>query len=194
MIQLDKEFTTTEAAEGGAYEPPPAGGYTFQVVDVSEEPSQAGNDMVTLSLDIADGPHEGAFERFPRKVFQLVNGDNLPYFKGMLEKFKACNSKQKLQNLVSKDLRLDASQLKGCLIGGSLRQAEYLDKNSGEVKIGMEVGYLCTLEDLATLKPQPIKKLPARRDTATAGRPGYQAPRGGAQAGYKPPEEDDLPF
>lgn len=180
MIQLDQEFTTTEASQGGGFEPPPAGGHILRVLAASDTPSKAGNDMVTISLDIAEGEFAGAFEKYPKKFFQLVNGDHLAYFKGMLKSFEESNPPAKMKAVLS-GLQFNPEKLVGLLIGACLRETEYIAKD-GSVGVGLEIWYLCPVSDVPEIKVPALKKLPK----GTAQRPqGNRAP---------PPEDDNLPF
>jgi hypothetical protein len=183
MIQLDQEFTTTEAATGGQYDPPPPGGYVFQVVAASDNPSNAGDAMVTLSLDIVEGEHAGAFAKFPKKFFQRVNGESLPYFKGMLKAFQESNSPERLKGVVSRDLQFDSSKLVKALVGGCLREVEYLDK-TGNVQVGIEVAFLCPIKEVPDIKAPPLKKLKGSRP----------APKPSTASPAAPLPEDELPF
>ncbi len=165
MIQLDNTFPETEAAENKGFETPPPGGYVFRVTDVSEKPSAAGNAMLTLSVDIAQGDFEGAFEKFPKKFFQLVNGDHLPYFKALLNHFKESNPEAKTKGLVNAALQFDAQKLKGLLIGGCLREAEYLNRDN-DLCIGREIWYFCPVEEVNEIKPPKMKKLDKKSGTS----------------------------
>jgi hypothetical protein len=192
MIAIDSDFETTEAKEGGQFDPPEPGGQVMIVLEVSEKPSKAGNDMVTLSLDIAEGEHAGAFQKFPKKFFQQVNGDNLAYFKAMINYFAASNPANKMNQVIFKQkdesLGFDGSALVGMRVGANLREAEYQDQQ-GAVKVGIEVGHLCAVRDVPNLKPMPLKKFKGARTATAAGRPAPGRPAGGP-----PPAEDDLPF
>lgn len=185
MIQLDSNFQTEKAKTGGQYSAPPAGPYIWIVTDVSEAPSKDRKPMVTLTLDVYSGPEKGCFEKFPKKYRQLVNGDNMPYFKGMLESFKASNPQEKIRGLVNQQFQFFPMVLKGCIVGGMLRDHEYKKKDSGEIKVGQEIAYLFPAADLGGLKPMPIKKL-----SGSAGQP---QPHSG-NAGASSHEEDFMPF
>ncbi len=166
MIPLDSGFATVEPKEPAQYSKPPAGGCPLIVVTVSEKPSQAGNDMVTLGLDIASGPFEGAFEKFPKKFFQLINGDQQAYFKHMMKCFKESNPPEKMAQVITKQrdesLVFDPNKLFGCVIGGNLREAEYIDSR-GELCLGIEVGALCSIKDIDKVSIMPVKKLKPRQ-------------------------------
>lgn len=184
MIQLDSNFQTEKAKIGGTYSAPPAGGYVWIVTDVSEEPSQQKKPMVTLTLDVHSGPEKGCFEKFPKKYRQLVNGDNMPYFKGMLEAFKASNPPEKIRGLVNQQFQFFPMVLKGCIVGGMLRDQEYRQRDSGEIKVGQEVAFLCPVSEVPNLKPMSLKKLSPSASGQGQSYSGQSAP----------PPDDDCPF
>lgn len=185
MIQLDSNFQTEKAKTGGAYSAPPAGPYIWVVTDVSEEPSKEKKPMVTLTLDVYSGPEKGCFDKFPKKYRQLVNGDNMPYFKGMLEAFKASNPQEKIRGLINQQLQLYPMVLKGCIVGGMLRDHEYKHKETGEIKIGQEIAYLFAASEVNNLKPMPLKKLSG----------GASHPQSyGGNSGAPAPDDSDMPF
>lgn len=190
MIQLDDDFEKVEAKEGGAFEPPEPGGYVMTVLDISEAPSKAGNAMVTLSLDISEGENAGCFQKFPKKFFQQVNGDNLPYFKAMIQHFQASNPADKMNQVIQRQrdqsIVFNGAALKGMRIGANLREAEYMDK-TGNLCVGIEVGALCAVKDIALVRPMPLKKLKGAKPAATR-QPAYPT------TGAPPLAEDDLPF
>jgi hypothetical protein len=182
-MRIDQEYENTEAAEGGNYIAPPPGGYIFQVLEVSEKPSSSGKDMITLTLDIADGEFEGAFQRFPKKYCQLVNGDNLPYFKAMIEAFQTSNPER---GRLIQGGNFDPQRLTGAVVGGCIREEEYQDRETREIKVGLKVAWLCDLEKVGDIKPPKLKKL--------AGGQGASRPAAYASAGRAPQADDDLPF
>ncbi len=184
MIQLDNEYETTEAKVGGGYVAPPPGGYVLQVVEVSDKPAKSGKDMITLGLDIAEGEFQGAFERFPKPYRQLVNGDNLPYFKAMIQAFQESNDYERLRGLIEHG-SCNPHTLKGALVGGCVREAEYRSE-SGEIKVGLEIGWLCAVGKVSDIKVPKLKKLAG----STGARQGYSN-----QVNRVPQDEDDtLPF
>ena len=139
-IKLDANFKDVAPAEAGGYVQPPAGGHVMKVLDVSDQPSKAGNPMVTLKLDIAGGEYGGAFAKFPRRFFQLINGEHTAYFKGMLKAFKESNPENEVRGLVV-DGAFYPERMKGLVVGACLREAEYKDKN-GEIKVGRSLSSL----------------------------------------------------
>lgn len=183
MIQLDNEYEATEAKTGGGYVAPPPGGYVLQVLDVSDKPTKTGKDMITLTLDIAEGEFQGAFEKYPKPYRQLVNGDNLPYFKAMIQAFQESNDYDRLRGLIEHG-NCDPFVLKGALVGGCVREAEYRHE-SGEIKVGLEIGWLCPVEKVPDIKPPKLKKLAGN----AGARPGSHV-----QSSRAPQTDDDLPF
>jgi hypothetical protein len=194
MIAIDNEYDKTEAKEFRPYENPPPGGYVLEVIEASDEPARSGKAMVTLSLDIAEGPCAGAFEQYPKKYFQLVNGESLPYFKALIKNFLDSNPEGKTRDLIFTNRDgskgLDVRRLVGLRIGGNLREAEYTKQDTGEVKVGLEVGYLGAVKDIPNMKVQPLKKL---RGAPSGSRPA-PTPTPGKPQGQAPQAEDDLPF
>ncbi len=192
-MKLDRNFNDVAPQQGGVFVPPPPGGHIFKVVAVSDKPSKAGNDMVTLELDIAQGEFKGAFERFPKRYFQLVNGDNLPYFKGMIDAFQKSNSAEAMKRAL-KGLDFNPDGLMELLVGGNLREVEYVN-SSDDVAVGMEIAYLVPVAEVPNLKPLPLKKLPKE----TARNAGMRNTFGGSAASERAPgkasvSEDNLPF
>lgn len=58
-MEKPRDFDTARA--WGGYEPLPAGGYVCKIIGVEETTSRAGNAMVKVALDIAEGDEEGRF-------------------------------------------------------------------------------------------------------------------------------------
>lgn len=192
-MKLDSNFNDVAPQQGG-FMPPNPGGHILKVVGVSDKPSNAGNDMVTLSLDIAQGEFKGAFERFPKKFFQLVNGDNLPYFKGMIEAFQKSNPPAAMKRAIN-GLDFDADGLVDLLVGGNLREVEYVN-GSGDVAVGMEIAYLVPVSEVPNLKPLPLKKLPkeTNRNAGMRNTFGSTGANSTGASGRQSIPEDDLPF
>ncbi len=61
-MELPKDYEETEGITGD-YETLKAGGYICKIVGAKAETSQAGNEMLVLALDIAEGEHKGYFQR-----------------------------------------------------------------------------------------------------------------------------------
>jgi hypothetical protein len=74
-------------------------------------------------------------------------------------------------------------------VGANLREAEYVAKN-GELHVGIEIGHLCAVKDVPSLKPMPLKKLKGAKPAPNRTPMGISASYGG-----RPPQaDDDLPF
>lgn len=189
MYALDN-YDTTDAKEPQPFENPPPQGYVLQVVEIGTDPSTNGRPMVTLKLDIAEGAHAGAFQKYPKPYRQVVDKDSMPYFKVMIGYFAASNPPAKMSEVIftnrdgSKGFNPKA--LLGLRVGGNLGEAEYMDKKTGEIKVGMEVRFLGAAADAQKMRVLPLKKLD--RNT---GRPATKP----AAAGQAPAADDsDLPF
>lgn len=106
-MQIDlKGYNEAEAVDMGGFKRLPAGGYVCRVQAVRADKSQAGNDIVVLRLDIAEGEYSGYFskdymhslKRFGEQAFwkgtytQATSGKSIGFFKGLLEAFKASNA------------------------------------------------------------------------------------------------------
>lgn len=184
-------YDSTEAKDPQPYENPPSGGYVFQVVEVGTEPARNGRPMVTLGLDIAEGPYAGAFAKFPKAVRQMMDGDSLPYLKAMNNHFAASNPPARMASVIFKQrdgtTGYDPKALMGLRVGGNLGEAEYIKKETGEVKIGTEVRFLGPVADVPKMKPLALKKL----DKGVA-RPAA-APTSSQHYG-RPTENDAVPF
>ncbi len=61
-MEMPKDYEETEGITGD-YETLEAGGYICKIVVAKAETSQAGNEMLVLALDIAEGEHAGYFQR-----------------------------------------------------------------------------------------------------------------------------------
>ena len=194
MYTLGKDFDTTEAKEFVPFENPPSGGYVFKVVGSDDTAARNGRPMVTIALDIADGPHAGAFARFPKPYRQMLDGDSLAYFKAMLKYFGESNPEAKMQKVIftqrDGSKGFDHTALVGLRIGGNLREAEYIKQDTGETKVGLEISFLGAVKDVGSMKPLPLKKLAG---AAPAGRPTASRP---ASSGSAPAADfdDGLPF
>lgn len=60
MINLDFSNVT-----GGNFEPIPAGDYVLEIENIEERVSKAGNDMLNITFNVAEGEYEG------RKIFEF---------------------------------------------------------------------------------------------------------------------------
>lgn len=158
MIQLEGEFRTVEPQEMGEYVRPPAGAYVLKVIAVSDAASKSsGAPMLTLDLDIAEGEFKGTFEKFPLKLYQLCTKASLPYLKGLLTAFK--NSNASMPKTVENNV-LKPDALLGLRIAGNLREEEYKDLKTGEIKIAMRIAYVRSIDSMKDMPVLPLKTLP----------------------------------
>ena len=155
-------YDTTEAKEFQPYENPPPAGYVLKVVEVSEMPSSTKRPMVTLGLDIAEGPFAGAFAKYPKPYRQIVDGESMAYFKAMMGYFAESNPPSKMGEVIFTNRDggkvFNPQKLIGLRIGGNLGEQEYINK-AGELKVGMEVRFLGNAGDASKMRPLPLKKL-----------------------------------
>jgi hypothetical protein len=162
----------------------PAGGYICKILQAKVDKSKKGNDMLIILFDIAEGDHKDFYKKqFESKKSsnpeakwqgiyrQLVDGDNLPYFKGMVLAIEKSNN-------FSWDF--DEKKLAGKLFGGVFGQEEYKG-NDGKTHLSTKCQWIRTVEQIRSgnFKIPDVKRL--------AG--------GNSAAGFTPLEEDDeLPF
>ena len=91
------------ARDGGGAKDVPPGCHVCVITDVSHGPSKAGNERLALELDIAEGPHEGHYEKQGGKrrpmYFQLTgrtkegktDEKSLARFKALVETIEESN-------------------------------------------------------------------------------------------------------
>ena len=191
MYTLGNEYDTTEAKEMTPFEQPPPGGYVFKVVGWSGDPAKNGRPMVTLDLDIAEGPHAGAFTKYPKAYRQMLDGESLQYFKAMIKYFGESNPAPKMAEVIFTQKNgskgFDPSKLMGMRVGGNLGEVEYIKQATGEVKVGTEVRFLGAVKDVPNMRPLPLKRLNGASPAAKT-----QAPS--AAKGPASMSSDDVPF
>lgn len=191
MYTLDN-YDNTEAKDIQPFENPPSGGYVFKVVEVGTDPARNGRPMVTIKLDIAEGPYAGSFARFPKAVRQMMDKESLPYLKAMINHFAASNPREKMDRVIFKNrdgsTGFEPNALMGLRVGGNLGEAEYIKQETNEIKIGTEVRFLGPAGEILKMKPLPLKKL-----DKGAGRPAAAA-TSGRPHGAPAAEDDGLPF
>lgn len=190
MYTLGNDYDTTEAKEMTPFEQPPNGGYVLKVVGYSTDPAKNGRPMITLDLDIAEGPHTGAFAKFPKPYRQMLDGDSLPYFKAMIKYFGESNPAPKMAEVIFTQKNgskgFDPSKLMGLRVGGNLGEVEYIKQATGEVKVGTEVRFLGAVKDVPSMRVLPLKRLNGAAPART------QAPS--AAKGPATMTSEDVPF
>lgn len=182
-IALDNNFNETPAEEHKPFVRPPSGGYVWRVVKSEEANARAtGAAMVVWSLDIHEGPHKGAFTKYPIKFYQLTGGENLGRFKGALKAFNESNNPQKMQAIIQQGV-FYPERMEGMLVGGCLRDEEYLNKFN-QVKVKGSIAFLCAASKAKSgeIQPMAVKTLEPNKGPS------------GAATGNPPPHgDDDLP-
>lgn len=175
-----KAWNETEAADMGGFKRLPAGGYVCRVMNVREGLSQQGNEEIVMRLDIVEGPFAGYFakdyehaaKRFGDKAFwkgtytQVTTGKSLPFFKGLIEAFKASNAGYEPQ--FDDQGNWDEKELRGKLIGFIFRE----EKNPTTGKISV------------------IARFPKDVDSIRKGN--YTVPEPVTRDYYGPAEPDDV--
>lgn len=117
----------------GGFQTLPAGAYKVQVVKAEGGVSKAGNEMLVLALDIAEGPYKNYFfkvfgnkkriyqdAKWPCYYYQLTSKDEVSMgrYRGLIDVFEGDN----------KDFHWDFNEeaLKGKVAGCIFREEEYL--------------------------------------------------------------------
>lgn len=181
-MEKPNDYDQAEAKkQGGDFPQPPVGGHILKVVKAEEGKSSKGRPMLTLFLDIAEGEFANHYTELSEKLdkdaylrqYQLLDGDAVPYFKGMVELFEFCNQGFKFN--------FDEKTLVGKKIGANLREEEYRDKENN-VKTGLKIGYFASIEEVRS-GLEPMKKKTLKPTTQTA-------PVSTASV----PDANDLPF
>lgn len=139
---LEHGYNEVNAAMPGEFSSLPAGGYVCKVFNAELTKSKAGNLMLVLFIDVAEGDFQGHFKAAADRVKNfdtskqwdnsgiyrqlLFSSDNkvAPFFKGLLTCFETSNTNLKL-NLAN----FETSVLRGCLCGFVFASEEYTKKN-----------------------------------------------------------------
>lgn len=163
------EWNATEAADMGGFKRLPAGGYVCRVMNVRQDLSKQGNEMVVLRLDIVEGPftgyfakdYEHAFKSFGDKAFwkgtysQVTTGKSMAFFKGLIEAFKASNPGY--EPAFDEQGEWDEKELKGKLIGFIFRE----EKNPQTGKVSAIARYPKDVESIRKgnfTVPEPVTR------------------------------------
>jgi hypothetical protein len=183
-------WETTEAKSFGVNQKPPAGAYVMKILAAKDASSSGGRPMLSLCLDIAEGPFKDNFKKLldffkknnPESKYPLVHrrcqdGEQLPYFKGDLKAIEESNEGFKFN--------FDEKTLVGKLVGCMLGELAYAEDSDGNLKTKLEPRWLMSAKSAREFvgKPPEMKK-----DKNF----GKQRER---QAGDEPTTPDeDLPF
>ncbi len=159
-MQKPQGYDEAEAKVGGGDFPTPdAGGYVAKIVSAETKKSAKGNEMLVLSVDIAEGEFKDHYTKLSEKfekstypnIYQLTEGEHVNYFKGLIAAIEHSNNGFKFN--------FDEKTLIGKRLGINLREEEYLNKDK-EVKTIMKVAYFCSAEEaragLPALKPKTL--------------------------------------
>ena len=136
----NEQWNANKAAKPGEFSNLPAGGYVCKIVDAEFTTSKAGNDMLNLNVDIAEGDYTNYFQNFADRfknwnnnaVYRqliLDSSKNVSsFFKGLLEIIEDSNS-----NFTAyANGGVDNKALVGKLIGFVFADEEY-QKQNGDI-------------------------------------------------------------
>lgn len=176
-------YDESEAKVGGDFPSPQAGGYVAKAIGAETKISSNGNEMLVVTVDIAEGEFKDHFTKLSEKfdksiyptIYQLTQGDHVSYFKGLISAFEHSNPNFKFN--------FDEKTLIGKRIGVNLREEEYLNKDN-ELKSILKVAYFCSAEEARAGLPVLDKKLLSGK------KPSKQATVDSVPS----PKDDDLPF
>lgn len=168
-------YDTAEAKTGGDFSQPEAGGYIFRILDVEETTSKAGNDMIVLNMDIAEGEFKNYYaelhkrldlKNWPLKYYQLVNEDNADYYKGMIQSVAKSNPSFRDEAFTGPEH--DIGALEKMLVGGVMRMEQY-QKKDGTIGDGLKILYLCSVQriedgDFQIPKPKLLQAVAQKQD------------------------------
>ena len=137
---------------------PKAGPYILGIVNAELKISKSGNEMLVLSVDIAEGEHRGYFNKLSKKLdkdcslkyYQLTEGNSTKYFKGTITSIEHSNN--------GYAFNFDEKTLTGKLVGGNLREEEYY-ANNGEIKSNLKIAYMFNknkIDEQKVLSPKKI--------------------------------------
>ena len=133
----NEQWNANKAAKPGEFSNLPAGGYVCKIVDAEFTTSKAGNDMLNLNVDIAEGDYTNYFQNFAdrfkswnnnavyRQLILDSNKNVSSFFKGLLEIIEDSNS-----NFTAyANGGVDNKALVGKLIGFVFADEEYRKQN-----------------------------------------------------------------
>jgi hypothetical protein len=199
MIKPIANWDSVQASNGD-FERLEAGGYVIQILNVKQEKSSKGSDMLVLFYDIAEGESQGYFKRNhdrrkasnPEAKWQGIHYMILPA-EGQSEDFRKMNEQRlkALTNAVEESnsgykWNWDETTLKGKMVGGLFGREEYKG-NDGEYRWSTKLRFFASLETIRTGKFNVPKDKPAKRDEPLI------------DAGFTPIDtalsaDNDLPF
>lgn len=168
-----------EVEESKTGERLPSGPYVGKVVGALDVPDKQ---YVRLEIDVAEGDYAKHFEERGwngRYYYGSYKDTALGMFKAMFLRFEESNPGWKFDGDEH-----NAGQFRGLLVGIVLRDEEYEDRGTGEVKCSQKIGKLVAAQDVRNGSAKPMEK---------------KLLNGSAQAVLKPDAVpaavyDDVPF
>jgi hypothetical protein len=192
-MQKPEGWDTMEGREI-SYETPAPGPTILGIVRAVYEKSGAGNNQLTLELDIADGKFKNYYrelgDRINQRCFmrhwQGTEGKSLPYFKGLIKAIEESNEGYRWD--------FNESGLSRKLIGANLREEEYRRKD-GNIIIILRPAYLCSTKSIFSggHRVLPRKTLPIGQEEDNQGfgqHPDYE----GDMSEKSHDQRDNTPF
>ena len=192
-------YNETRAAVPGEYETLAPGGYVCKVVNAELTASKAGNQMLVLYIDIAEGELAGYFTRSfnvvkkynsklkwtnlgtYRQLITVTGGKLSPFFKGLLTCIENSNGcKFNTENF-------EATDLVGKLCGFIFGEEEYI-KSDNSVGTHIAIKHQIGVDDVreGNFKIPELKKLPVKKPPADDLK--------NIDFGGEPVDDKDLPF
>lgn len=162
----------------GDFERLPAGGYVIKITECEERPTA---EYLAITYDIAEGPYKDHFKDtdaehvFSHQFIRSYKEKALIMFKAFTNALEASNAGYKWD--------WNEKALKGKLLGVLIGEEEY-ENNRGEVKIGMKVRAIRSVDTIrrGDFKVPELKKLKTDQTTPAAPPTGFS------------PLGEDLPF
>lgn len=193
MIQKIENWDNIEP-NYGEYKPLPAGGYICKILAVAMEKSKAGNDMLVINYDIAEGEYAGFFMKkykdTPRtngqepkwqgKYYIVLNTD------GYESRLKALTTSLEESN-TNYTWDWNEENIKGKIMGGIFREEEYIA--NGEIRTSCK---LWQIRSIKTINDGNFT-IPRKKEIPPEELEARNAPFVGAEA-FVPVTDDDLPF
>jgi hypothetical protein len=137
----------------------------MKILAAKDAPSAGGRPMLSLCLDIAEGPFKDNFKKLleffrknnPDAKYPLVHrrcqdGEQIEYFKGDIKAIEESNEGYRFN--------FDEKTLVGKLVGCMLGELAYTEDNDGNLKTKLEPRWLMPAESARkfTGKPPEMKK------------------------------------
>lgn len=193
-MQKPKDFDTAKAT--GEYIPLPAGGYICKIIGVEETKSKAGNHMLKIAVDIAEGDEQGRFmdefrsdtrpdKKWPNSgiIYQLTE-DKEGNTHGGFKSFTNCvvESNNGFE-IVWGDKFAECFRNK--LVGMTFGREQYVNKD-GELRWSTKPKFFKTVEQIKSGDFKVPEDKPFD-DNGTSG-------SSGIPSGFGQISDDDIPF